>query len=514
MAKQLATVDLVAPGIRGLNREARNRLLPPEYATLCTNFRLNKDGLLSSRKGQTDQTSTAITATPNVETLHEYIDSAGTSEILVGWDGGIGNNIDNPEGNDVSGSLVDTSGTWWMQNFNDKCLAFQDGQKLAVYTGTTFATVTEGSGTAPSSGIAAAIFGRVYQVDDTDGGNILYCGLLDETDWGGTSSGNIDLNKVWIAGQDRVTAIAAFNGSIVVFGINHIVFIVDGTGSELGLDPSAAYVADVIAGTGCVDQNTVQHVGESDLIFLSPNGIQSLQRIISSKSNPVTTLSRAIDSDLLTAYRNETAGQIRSAFSQDEGLYVITFPDAGKTYAFDIRRKYRTEDGTHELAPVFEWTLAPTSWVAKEDGTLLMGGAGSIYSYDGNTDAASATIDVVYDSPWLELGEEFGNRLKILKKIGATIFTSLDGSVVYRWAKDFNTNYSTYTDTLSAPGGASEWGTSLWGTDEWSGALGIVIRRVPARDTGQYFKIGLTASLDTPFTIQQIELLAKLGRLA
>ena len=42
----------------------------------------------------------------------------------------------------------------------------------------------------------------------------------------------------------------------------------------------------------------------------------------------------------------------------------------------------------------------------------------------------------------------------------------------------------------------------------------IVIKRVPARSKAQYFKVGISASIDTSFVIQQFELLAKVGRLA
>lgn len=509
MSQQLATIDLVSPGSLGLNREARGRLLPPEYATKATNLRLNKEGLLASRLGQTDQTTTEITATPNIETLFEYIDSSGTVEIILAWDGGMANDIDDPAGNDVSAALTDADGTWWMQNFNDKCLAFQAGQKMAIYTGTTFVTVTESSGTASTSGIAGAVFGRIWQVDNADGSNLLYSGLLDEADWGGSSSGSIDLSGVWLKGQDRIMAVTGFNGALVVFGMNHIVFIVDGTGSELGLNPATAYVADVISGTGCVDQQTIQLIGETDMIYMSQNGVQSLARVIQEKSNPITTVSPAVHTDIMAAYRAAVPGTIRSAFNSDAGLYILTFPTV--TYAFDTRRAYSAATQNVRLLPVFEWDLLPTSWAARADGTLLMGGAGNVYKYDGTTDNGT-NIQVDYESPWLDLGEEIGNRLKMLKKIGAIIFTSLNGNVVYKWSTDFKTTFNSYTKVFVAPTGAAEWGVAKWNEDEWSGALAIKITRIPARAKGQYYKVGLSASVDKSFSIQQVELLAKIGR--
>ena len=120
MSQQLVKLDIVAPGRLGVNRESRNRLLNPGYATVAENFRLDQSGLLAARKGQSDQTATAIATNPNVETLPEYIKSDGTTEVIVAWDGGIGSGVSDPSNNDISGSLTDTNGTWWMQNFNDK----------------------------------------------------------------------------------------------------------------------------------------------------------------------------------------------------------------------------------------------------------------------------------------------------------------------------------------------------------------------------------------------------------
>ena len=512
MAQQLHTIDLVTPGILGVNREARGRLLPPAFCSVATNLRINKEGLLSSRLGQTDQTATAITSTPNVESLFEYKVAAGTTEIISAWDGGIGNDIDDPEGNDVSGSLTDTNGTWWFRNFNDKCLAFQSGQKLALYAGSTFATVSESSGTASTSGIAGVAYGRVWQVDNSDNANLLYSGLLDEADWGGSGAGSIDFSNIWTDGQDRITAIVGFNGALVVFGMRHIVFIIDGSGSELGLNPSNAYVVDVISGTGCVDQQTVQPIGETELLYLSLTGVQSLQRVIQERSNPTATVSKAITTDLMTSYRAAAAGTLRSAYDEKEEVYILTLTDQSISYAFDTSSPYGDVADEH-LYPVFKWDLAPSSWSARENGDLLMGGAGNIYKYSGLTDDGTS-IAIDYESPWLELGEELGNRLKILKRIGAIIFTSLDGNVVYKWSTDFDTALQSYSKAFSAPSGASEWGTSLWGTDEWSGPISLTITRIPARATGQYFKVGISASVDTSFSIQQVELFAKIGRAA
>jgi hypothetical protein len=511
MARQLQKLDLVAPGRLGLNREERSRLLNPGFATVAKNFRLNSSGLMSARKGISTKTTTDIATNPAVETLFEYYKEDGTVEVISAWDGGIGSGVADPEGNDISGALTDTNGTWRMQNFNDKCLAFQAGHKLAIYTGTTFATVSESGGTAPSSGIATVAYGRVWQVDDTDEANLKYCGLLDEADWNGTGAGAIDFSNIWTEGQDSITAVAGFNGALVVFGMNHIVFLTDGTGNELGLNPNNMYVSDVIHGTGCVDQRTIQAIGETDLVFLSRNGVQTLSRLLNERSNPTTAVSKNIRTEITEAYRASTAGTLRSVYSPDEGLYILTFP-GDKSYAFDTRFLYQDESGD-TVAPIFQWTLLPTAWAYQRDGTLLAGGAGEIFEYTGTTDDGSS-IQLDYESGWLDFGEEVGNQLKILKKLGAIIFTSSNDDITMKWATDFETVFGSIVKTFTATTTGAEWGTALWGTSEWGPGGGQKLFKVPARGTGQYFKVGFSALTAATMSVQQIELIAKIGRTA
>lgn len=512
--RQLTKLDITQPGSWGLNREERSALLDPRYATVADNLIIDRQGLLAARKGKLDSTGTAITGSKAMETLFEYRKSDGTTANIVAWDGGIANSIDNPEGNDISGALTDTNGTWWMQNFNDKVLAFQSGQKFAVYTGTgSFATVVESGGTAPSSGIAGCVFGRVWARDDTDGGNLKYSGLLDETDWNGTGAGSIDFNNIWTNGQDEITAITGYNGQLVVFGKRHIVFISDGTGAELGINPANAFVSDVIQGTGCLDQQTLQPVGETDLLFVSDYGLQSLSRVIQERSNPTLTISKNVHTELLEAIRAETAGQIRSCYSPDEGFYLLSFPDSSKTYAFVVRKTFRDPDGDI-VVPTFKWTFADTALLVKDNGNIYFGGAGEAFQYSGTTDNGS-NIAIDYESSWLDFGEEVGNRLKILKRIGFILFSSSGENLTVKYYVDFSNTSKSYTKGLEALGSGSEWGVAEFGIDEFGG--GSVSNRIssaPARATGQYFKIGFSTTLSTTWSLQQVELVAKIGRLA
>ena len=512
MTAQLAPIDITTPASKGLWTEKRGTILPIDFATVATNLRINDNGALTVRQGYTDVTSTELSSL-NIESLHEFHQADESTELILAWDGGISNDIDDPAGGDISGSVTDANGTWFFQDFNDKCIGFQEGQKLIVYTGTgNFATVVESGGTAPSGGVGCAAYGRIWQVDSS-GSVIQYCGLLDETDWNGSGAGSIDMNSIWTNGQDTITAIRAFNSALVVWGKKHVVFFADASGSSIGLNPTNIYVQDVIAGTGCVDQHTVQLIGEEDIVWLSKAGVQSLGRLIQEKGNPIETLSEFVKTELNEVTRAATAGTIHSLYNEDDQLYWVSFPDSAVSYVFDLGRKFATEQG-ETRAPAFRWTLAPFSMVYRLDGNLNIGMTNKVGLISGFQDDG-ANIDWNFETGWLDFGEEFANRLKILKRLSAYLSTAWSGSFNFKWYTDFKSS-SDGSRSVSVAGteGDAQWGISEWNEGEFGGSVTLDKFRTGARAKGQYFKIGLSASVDKTLTLLQVEILSKLGRLA
>jgi hypothetical protein len=111
------------------------------------------------------------------------------------------------------------------------------------------------------------------------------------------------------------------------------------------------------------------------------------------------------------------------------------------------------------------------------------------------------------------LGEEIGNRLKILKRLGAILFVRNQTTVTFKWFVDFSTAFKFSQKTLAGDA-AAEYGTAEYGEDEYSGGLALRILKPPARGKGQYFRIGIEADVNGEFALQQAELFAKIGRLA
>jgi hypothetical protein len=509
---QLQPIDLVAPGFRGLNMIQAGALLSPAYATQCLNAVIDSSGRLAARDGTTNITTTPLGGGNVVRTIFEWLKIDGSVVPIIAYDGGISSSMTNPAGSDISGAVVDTSGIWKFVNFNNKVIGFQSGQKCIVYTGAgNFASVVETTGTAPTGGVGTAAFGRIWQLD-SDGQTIKYSGLLNETQWSSGGAGQIDMRNIWTMGMDTVTAIVGFNGLLVVFGNNHIVFFGDGVGSALGINPTNLAVTDVIAGTGCLSQHTVQLIGQSDLLFAGPNGVQSLQRVTQERSNPIATLTKYVRTELVRQLTLEVAANIRSTYSPVTGVYAIGLPGNGSVWVLDTRRLYRDDDNDL-CAVVTQWNLAPTAMFTNKAGLFYMAlTAGKVAQYLGNTDQG-ATYRFVYQSPWLNLGEEIANRLKMLKRLGAILFVRNQTSVIFKWSVDFSEDFSTATKALTG-GTVSEWGISEYGIAEYSGGFALRILKVPASGRGQYFRLGIEADVNGQFAIQQSELFAKIGRLA
>jgi hypothetical protein len=522
MVAQLQPIDLVAPGFRGLNLEQQKSILPPVWATVAQNATISEDGLLASRRGYSDITPTALAGGETIETLFESNLTDGTREILCAWDdtggNGISKSITDPDNvaNIVDGAVVVTNGTWWFQNGWNKVFGFQDGQKPIVRTTGNFATVVEASGTAPTvaGGVGLVAYGRIWAVDSNKQ-IIKYCALQDETNWT-TGAGQIDMKSIWTNGVDQVTAIIAFNGALVVFGHRHIVFWTDGRGNQLGIDPNNLYVADVIEGTGCESQWSIQKIGEQDVFFLSKQGVQSLRRLVETgASTGIVTLSRKVTTTLLSDLARVTdLTTVRSVVEPNRGIYILTMPAASRSWVFHYTRPYRDEVTGATYYPITTWSLAPASWCwDTTNQRLLLGFAGNVGLYGGSDTDNGTTFTLEYQSPYLDLGENVANRLKILKRIGSIIFVTQASSVTYKWDFDFRGDFSSKTVSF-AGGTVAEWGTAEFGIAEYSGGLALRIFKFPATGNGQYIKLGLTLPVTSLFAIQQLELFAKLGALA
>jgi hypothetical protein len=519
-------VPLVTPGFFGLNKQEASSILGPEWATSLINAQVDDTGRIGARKGVIGITDSAIAAP--IRQTFEFYKADRVTEQISSTDDGIYKGTATLT--DISGALTITDGNWQFQNYTDRVVGFQDGENPIIYTGSgDFAEIVPiRSGTMPQGGVGLSAYGRLWAATD-DYTAIRYCDILDETVWDDNTgakgdAGTIDMKHMWPAGTDRITAIVAHNAQLVVFGEHSIVIFADSDPTNQGTNPDTAQTVDTISTVGCIARDSVREV-RGDLWFLSEFGVQSLGRLIQEKSAPLSSVSKQIQ-DYLIGYIEDTQtsgslDSINAVYSPKDRIYWLSFPDSSTSFAFDTRGL--TDRGEARVA---EWTIAPeaTSYTREDRIVLAQASFGNVLGrYSGYLDNG-ATYPFVYESGWLNLGEEVSSYLKILKRLRSVINAASTGTITFKWWWDFSVTPLAYTVSLPSNSAADEWGNMEWndgappGDDdewEWSGGLALRTINVPGRGTGQYIKVGMNAEVSgSSLGLQQLDIISKIGRYA
>ena len=266
-------------------------------------------------------------------------------------------------------------------------------------------------------------------------------------------AGYIDLKGVW--GTDEIVAIAPFYGKLVIFGKHNIAIY------NKPDDPSNMELDEVIRGIGCVSRDSVQQVAD-DLFFLSDTGLRSLNRTTELDKVPLTDMSVTIRDNIIRD--TKSSANIKGAYIDEEGLYVLSFIDIDIVYVFDMRQL------TPAKTPrVTTWNFKKSSFnitalLNSEAHEFLVGQqGGSIAKYEGFSDKelTSATPTLSYDdnqaytgvfqTTWIDLGE--GVTAALLKKLKAVIGGGGGTDMSVKWDRDFGvSSTNALTTKLSPPG--------------------------------------------------------------
>lgn len=514
---QLVPLPIAAPGSLGLNLQQAQQILQPQWCIEAQNAVIDYAGRMAARLGVSNGTSSA--ASGRIRAVFEYRTPAGASQPIIAYDGGISGSVAAPSGSSLVGTITSVaSGRWYFQNFNGKCIGFQAGQKPIVMQNTagTFSNIVESSGTAPQGGIGCCAYGRVWAMD-ADGQTLKWCALLDETNWGTGDSGAINLSKVWTKGVDNVTAVAAFNGTLVIFGQRQIIFYGSSNPSAIGLDVTTIEVVDTIEGTGCISQWSVAAIGETDLAFASPIGIQSLQRLLIQKSRPTTLLSKYCRDAMIAQLESETPANVSGFYSPTQGFYALCLPTSGYVWIADLRHVYTDQEGD-TVARMTRWKFSAYTGAEFYNRTVYITppwnspGSVGIYNNTGGGDNGS-NFQFLMQLPWTDFGQEVASRLKSFKSMSCLLTIPSQTTVTFSWFIDFDPAARSASVTTQGDAGA-QWGQAQWGYDQWSGGALVQLLRRPLSGSGQYFSIQLSASVGGNFAVQQINMLAKILRIA
>ena len=503
MAQPLQSINLVAPAFKGVNTEDSPIAQDPSFADVADNAIIDKRGRIASRKGlETLSSSKYEIGTDYVHSIHEFFDDEDNVKIFSFANRRILSGVhtfvnETPLGYTISGN------DWRSVNFNNAAYFFQKGQEPLVYTDAaglqTFGTAT---GTTTPSYLwcneAAAAYGRLWVVDSNDDSQVIYWSdLLIGTDFTGGSSGSIDISKAWPDGADSVVGIAAHNNLLIIFG-RHSIVVYEGADS-----PATMSIADTVPGVGCIDRNSIQHIG-TDILFLDDTGLRSFGRTIQEKSMPISDLSGNIKTEFIEALVNRQ-GPVATIYSPENTFYLVSFPSNNLTYCFDING--RTENGSYRVT---RWPSSSFfSFETIRSGDLLVGNNEGLSLYSGYSDNGNS-YRFRYYSPGLTFGDP--SKLKILKKLRPTIVGANSATVFLYWAYDFNTTFRSQAYTVGNQDPAF-YNISEFNIGEFTGGTLVSRRAVNATGDGSVITIGLESDINGfALSLQEINVLALIGK--
>jgi len=505
MAQELKSINLVAPGFKGINTEDSPLSQDPSFAETADNAVIDKRGRIAARKGlnvtTTDKTELG---SDNLSAIKEFRDANGNTKVFS-----VGNNKilsgTTTLADETPGSYTITADDWKMVNFNDKIYFFQRAYEPLVYDNTG-GSVIKLSTVAGAAGVAStmygnevlAAYGRLWTADfATDKSTVYWSDLLIGHDWSGGTSGSIDIAKVWPDGFDEIVALAAHNNLLIIFGKRSIVVY---SGADA---PATMALSDTISGVGCVGRDTVQYTGV-DVIFLSQSGLKSFGRTIQEKSMPISSLSGTITTDIIQLI-NEANEVYKSVYYPEANFYLLTFTNQNMTYCFDIRGTL--ENGSYRVT---RWPgTGFTCYERKDDGSLLIGSSEGIGQYTGFQDNGSS-YSFKYFSPELSFGDP--SKLKFLKKIRPTIVGGSGLDVLLKWDYDFGSSYNTSIITLRDQSKA-EFGIDEYNIGQFSDGILTSKDAVNTNGSGGTLSIGMETSINgNELSIQEINVLALVGK--
>lgn len=511
MAEQLLTTSIQSPGFQGLNKQDSAVGLDSGFATKAENCVIDKYGRIGARQGwEPAHTVVGSIAGSPVRFLFEFVTIDGTSYTLVG----VANKLYKLVGTTLTqltyggGGVAPTiSGdNWQAASLNSKAYLYQAGHDPLVFdpaaSTTTYKRISEVSGylgTVQQGNCVISAFGRIWsagtaadkstiQFSDIQNGHILSTG----------TSGTLDLSSVWPDGEDEVVALAAHNSLLYIFGRRQILSYQDPD------DPYTMKVRDTITGIGCIARDSVQVAG-TDVIFLSDTGVRSLQRTIQEKSAPLRELSINVKDDLIELLQTEELTNIKSVYSDSHAFYLLSLPESGITYCFDVRQVL-----PNGAARTTTWTnINPTALLYTKDRDLLMGQSGYVGRYGGYQDNGS-----VYAMSYYTNYFDFGSptQLKILKKIAVVFIGNAQANPSLKWGFDYGNSYFTRSASIENQD-VAYFGVSEFGVGTYSTGVFVQTVKVNVGGAGAVLQLGIEANINgNPLSVQRVDCYVKQGK--
>jgi hypothetical protein len=538
--KPIQTASIAAPGFLGLNTQDSSVQLSSGFALTANNCIIDRYGRIGARRGwvpvNTSVNTDLLSANP-VEFMFEMVKaggnimlSAGNNKLFTGTTSMTTATIRNAA-NNANVSVTISANHWQGASlpYGDGAAAephvylAQASHPVLVYhelpvSGSadphahdsgSFGFQRLGDiGTLPTGytvtdfqpNCALAAYGRIWLADLIgDRQTVYFSRLLDGSDFTGGDSGSLSLNAVF-PNNDKIVALAAHNGFLIVFGRNNIAIY----GNPI--DVTQLTLVEYIPNVGCIARDSVVSTG-TDLIFLSDAGVRSLTRVIQEKSLPFRDLSKNVRDELIANVISETnVAAIKATYFNRDAFYLLALPTSKIVYCFDTRQPM--QDGSYRVT---KWDkIDPRSFIITDSKELYIGKPGYIGRYFGHYDN-----NVIYRMQYFTNHFDFDqpNNLKILKKIGLVVIGGSNAEVAVKYGFDYSENFRAETKVL-AGGTSYEYGIAEYNIAEYAG--GIVLEKffLNVSGNGAIIQLGIETDIDgNPFSIQKIDVGIKAGKI-
>jgi len=509
MAQQLQNITVAAPGFAGLNTQDSPIGVDPSFAAIADNCVIDQLGRVGARKGR-EAVSTnggaVLGSSRGIEMVYEYIDRSGDKVVLSAGNNKVFSGTTTLT--DITpAAYTPTANNWKTVTLNNHVYMFQRDHEPLIGTDESGSFVLEtmsghshSTGTAPQGNEVLAAFGKLWVADVTgDKHTVYWSDTLNGHAWTGGASGSLDVTLVWPTGFDEITALAAHNGFLIIFGKKSIL-VYSGASS-----PASMALTDTIEGVGCIARDSVQHTG-TDILFLSETGVRSFGRTIQEKSMPMRDISKNVRNDLMNLVALQV-NPIKSLYSSDEAFYLLTLPDSNTVYCFDMRTPL--PDGSQRATT---WSgMYPLSFAVLEDGEIYIGLSSGITQYKGYMDGTEKYELRYFSNP---LSFQNTSNLKFLKKFNLTIIGGQNTPTTLNWGYDYTQSYTKQAFTFGSSN-IGEYGISEYNTTaEYTSSILINTPKVNTSGSGEVVTIGIEAEINgAAFSIQRIDIHALLGRL-
>ena len=511
MAEQILTTTVQAPGFMGLNLQDSSVSLENGYATVATNCVIDKFGRIGARQGWSPaHTALAGLTGYAVKSISELIDNTGSSYIVAAGRNKlfklVGTTLTELTYGGGGTAPTITDDNWQMAPLNGCLYLYQTGHTPLVFdpavSTTTYRRISEKSGyvgTVQSNNCVISAYGRTWSANSSSlKSTVQFSDLLAGHVLNTGTSGTLDVSQVWPAGADEITALAAHNNFLIIFGRRQILIYANAT------DPNNLTLSDSITGAGCFARDSVVKTG-SDVVFLSDTGVKSLMRTIQEKSAPMRELSLNVKDSLIKDLEFETASNIKAVYSDKNAFYLLSLPTPNAVYCFDMRGQLQ-----NGAAKTTIWdNITPTAFFYTRSKDLLLGKTGYIGKYQNYIDN-TATYKLKYYTNYFDFGSP--TSLKILKKVNLTFIGGNGADVVVKYGFDFSPSYSSRIVELGGIS-ISEYGVAEYNIAQYTAGVVYDNKKIDASGSGNTLQIGIETDVDDfEISLQKLDCYVKTGR--